>query len=212
MNRRTDGIDRGRGLKRNSAERAADVGPPDEADLRVELFTDAQAFELHAVAVAREVELRAIAGVAAAHAVRLGARPVGVDRQVVEEVERRRPHRRRCSVRCRPARPSGAVTRAPTLLSRRMSRRSRTTEKFVACAPAVGDVVGLDVQRAESVTPDTPGQAAAGVDRHGPSGVEPDAPAVEEHRRVAAAAGDAAKRERVAVLQEELALLRERTG
>ena len=38
------------------------------------------------------------------------------------------------------------VKSAPTLLRRRMSRFSRMTEKFVACAPTAGSSAVLDVQ------------------------------------------------------------------
>ena len=99
------------------------------------------------------------------------------------------------------------VTRAPdAALAQDVAPHAHDREIGRARAD-VRHVVGLDVQRADAVRPDAPGETAAAVDRHGPPGVEADAPAVEQHRRVAAAARHAAEREGVAVLEEELALL-----
>ena len=64
------------------------VVAPHEADFRIEVVADGHAFELHAVAIPGVIELSAVAGVAAVKAGRLGARPVGVDEQVLEEGER----------------------------------------------------------------------------------------------------------------------------
>ena len=58
------------------------------------------------------------------------------------------------------------VKRTPTLLRRRMSRLSRTTEKFVAARPTRGSSSVWMFKHAEAVAADPAGQAAAGVDRH----------------------------------------------
>src|SRR5512134_1850388 len=68
-------------------QRAPDVGTAHETDLRVELLADTEPLDLHAVPIARKVQLRTIARVLALYAFGLRTRPVRVDGEVVEEVE-----------------------------------------------------------------------------------------------------------------------------
>ena len=65
-----------------------DVVAADEPDFRGEVVADEQALHLDAVAVAGVIHLQAVAGVVARESRRFGLRPVGVERQVVEERER----------------------------------------------------------------------------------------------------------------------------
>ena len=100
------------------------------------------------------------------------------------------------------------VNSAPMLLGRRMSRATRTTE-FVDRVSVASSSGLMSMALIEA-----PG-ASRGHRREWDDAraVQADAAAVEHHRRVAAAGGrrDAAEGERVAVLEEEIAL-RGRTG
>ena len=137
-------------------------GATHEADLRIEPAPDPQALELHAVAIAGIVQLRAVAGVAAADALGLGPRPVGVDRQIVEEVER--AVHAVCGVRSGATCPTRPVRgqRADAALPQDVALQ-RTTEKLVdsRCTTAARHFVGLDVQRADAVAAVASGQSAA---------------------------------------------------
>ena len=99
------------------------------------------------------------------------------------------------------------------LLRRRMSRLTRTTEKFVAERRAAGVVAGADVEHADDSRPDAAGQAAARRIGTGRPAFEADAAAEEQDRRVAVAVARprpvAAEIEDALALEEELALLRE---
>ena len=134
-------------------------------------------------------------------------------REVLEERERRRRRRSAVLSPASPAPSRRPVKSTPTLLRRRMSRLTRTTEKFVDRAATAGSSPVWMFSSAEAVAADAAGQAAADIDRNRTPALEADAPAVEEDRRIAAGvlAGrlHAAERERALVLQEELALLRE---
>ena len=74
-------------------------------------------------------------------------------------------------------------------------------------------VVGLHVEGADAPGPGLPGEPAAADDRHGARSAQPDAPAVEDCRRVAAAgpaAGPAAEGEDALPFEKEFPLFRER--
>ena len=74
------------------------------------------------------------------------------------------------------------------MLRRRMSRFSRTTEKFVATAPADELVVRLDIQCTDAVLADRAGDPAAGDDRYRIALTQTDPPAEEEDWDVVAIA------------------------
>ena len=103
------------------------------------------------------------------------------------------------------------------LLRRRMSRLTRTTEKFVAGAPDPVASPVWDVHHPETERPDPAGQPAANLDRHLLTLVQSDLAAVEQDGRVAATAAKhastrAAEGKQPPVLEEELPTSRERTG
>src|SRR5262245_19369949 len=76
------------GAEPEQAEVLPHIRTPDEADFRTELIANHQAIELHAVAIAFVIELTAVAAVVAVEPWRPCFRPIGVERQVVEEPER----------------------------------------------------------------------------------------------------------------------------
>ena len=70
------------------------------------------------------------------------------------------------------------------VLRRRMSRFTRTTEKFVGLRTGHRPAVCLDVQYADAELADPPGQSPTRNDRHLLPVLQADPAAVEEHRRV----------------------------
>ena len=81
-----------------------------------------------------------------------------------------------------------------------------------AIEPRLRLAAGFDVEQADTVAAGAAGDAPSGDDRHDAIARQSDAPAVEQHRRIAGAGvlprrDDAAEREHPLVLEEELALL-----
>jgi hypothetical protein len=182
------------------------------ASLRVEVVTDAHAFDLNAVPIAGVIQVRAIAVVAALQPFRLGAGPVRVDEEVLVERKGAVEPVRLVRARSRHAGRTIGEDQADAAAAQHVLPEPQHRE-IGANGAGLQIVVALDVQEADLVRPGASRQTASHLDGHRLVALQANAPAVEQDRRTSACLlatqGYAPEPEHPLVLEEELTFLRE---
>src|SRR5262249_16388778 len=165
------------------AEVAPHVGSAHEADLRIEVTAHDETLELHPVAIAGVIHLRAMARVLPRCGGPAGGAPRGCGDKVVEEGE--------CAIDAIRVVPSAV---APVDRPPGVHRSDAASAQNGPRDPHHGKIRGLEsygwfavslhVEQPKTEPAEAARQASASLQRHRTALMQPDAPAVEEKRRV----------------------------